>query len=778
MNSNNRVQNNPRLTNKGYPSIEEIMKSRGKELELEEIIRARDKELEPPKESKPYNEIGLSLDLSLDRVYSADHHVKVNMLPKGLVQFPIEKAKVDIYAHKPCNLHELIQIDILKLPFKKGDGHVNVKMSTFFIKDDEKIKVQLFPIPDLSVTCTAPSSTIGWDDVPRRPIGKLRPRRGLPYSRLEHDPIDVDGTPVRDHKRASSPIWGGRKNSRKQGWAQGIHENNTFNLAEPHMFAPIKVRFLMSDHTRSYYKAEVDAPPKTQKVGDTSTTTVKFTFQPPSKFMANAAFGPWGFDHIMVLLQEKKDKENYSCPPKCIEDLYIYPLEDIYSWWITAKYPHGDYTRRKIRDLILSKLPIAKLFAMCWMIPRWKQRLLGASKNYRIKDHLQHNKEYCPTLFDTRGDTSFYAFHIKHRKWINFPSFDFMPINIMGMLGGDGGLLLLYGNDKPKEVIQRGKRTLHIPPWQALRRPHDSQFYPTQHILMVCNPITRAYRFLPPFTVFLQSLTARMMVSNCGGFYSIYLMGWNFIKEPELCVAIYNSLDECWIEHKKPFKAHEVKSTMGYTKALPYIQNGPDGGLAIYNICQIVLDPEKPLEYKPCVIAYSMNSLAWIVHAWGQEQPLPPSVPPDPPLYHTDPPSLVECNNNLFGVARSFLGTKAFIQVFKFVPPTPLPTNAPPPEPDAPPLVPKFVAYGPPMPSKLFHQGFPRNLHPYEEPLELNCVSGMGNIWIAPTNSCFIVFFNVKIMKWSNITSIKIDQHDHNIKLGSWAFQPAVHAMV
>ena len=125
MKSNNRVQNNPRLTNKEYSSIKKIMK-------------ARDKVIESPKESKPFNEIGLSFDMSKDNVYSIEHHVKVNMLPKGPVQFPIQKAKVDIYAYRPCNLHEIIQVDVIKLPFKKGDGHVNVKMSTFFIKDFEK----------------------------------------------------------------------------------------------------------------------------------------------------------------------------------------------------------------------------------------------------------------------------------------------------------------------------------------------------------------------------------------------------------------------------------------------------------------------------------------------------------------------------------------------------------------------------------------------------------------------------------------------------------------
>jgi hypothetical protein len=614
--------------------------------------------------------------------------------------------------------------------------------------------------------------------VPRRPKGKLRPRRGLPYSRLPTDPMDFDGVPVRDHRRSPSPIWGDRKNSRKWGWARGIHKDDAFTLAKPDMFAPIKVQFLMSDHTKSYYKVEVDPPPKIQKLGDDGTTSLKFTFQAPSKFMANDAYGPWGIDHIKVILEEKIDKANYSCPPKCIEDLYMFPPQDILSWWNTAKYPHGEYTRRKIRDLILSKLPIAKLFAICCTIPKWKQRLLGASKNFRIKDHLKHNKEYCPTLFDLRGNTSFYAFHTKRRLWITFPNFGFMPINIIGMLGGDGGLLLLYGNDKPKEVIKNGKRTLHIPPWQALRRPHDSKLYPTQYILMVCNPITRAYRFLPPFTFFLQSPTARMVVSDCGGFYTIYLMGWHIIKEPELRVAIYNSLNECWIEHKKSFKAYEVRSAIGYTKALPLIKNGPDGGLAIYNICQIIPDPKKPLEYKPCVISYNMDSFSWIIHAWIQEQPLPPSMPHDPFLFSADPPTLVECKNHLFGVARSFKGTKAFIQVYKFVSPNTLPIDVPPPEPNAPSLVPKFVPYGPPMPSKLFHMNFPRNLHPYEEPLELNCVFGMGNIWIAPSNSCLIIFFNIKIKEWSNIASIKIDQYDHNIHIGNWAFQPAMHAMV
>lgn len=765
-NPNNRVQNNPRLTNKGYPSIEEIIKARCK---MDEI--------ETPKESKPYNEIGLSLDLCKDNVVSVDHRVKVNMLPIGSAQMPVERAKVDVYTYKPCALHELLVVDIIKCPFKQGEGNVNIKITAS--DKFNNVKVQLFPTPNLDVTCTAPGTTIGWNDVPRRPQGKLRRRRGLPYSILPIDPTDADGIPVRDHRRAPSPTWGGRKNSRNQGWARGIHKDNTFMLADPQMFTPVKVQFLMSDPTHSYYKDKFDELPKLRKLGDANTSNLKFTFQSPSKFLANGAYGPWGIDHIKVSLEEKKDKAKYSCPNSCIRDLYIFPPRDIHNWWVTAKYPHGDYTRRKIRDLVLSKLSIAKLFAALWVIPRWKQRLLGASKNYRIQNHLVHNKEYCPTLFNTKGDNCFHAFHMKHRLWIDFPSFDFVPINIIGMLGGDGGLLLLYGNDKPKEVIQRGKRTLHIPPWQALKRKHDSHLYPNQHILVVCNPITRAYRFLPPFNVFLESPTARMMVSHCGGFYTIYFMGWHLIKEPELCVAIYNSFDECWIEHMKPFKARELISTAGYVRALPLIKNGPDGGLKIYNVCEMNLDLEKPLEFKPYVIAYCMNTLTWIIHMWVQDQSLPPSVPADPLLFRADPPTLLECNNHLFGVARSFKGTKAFIQIYKLLPPTPILTNDPQiTQSHAPLPTSNFVPYGPPMPSKYFHMNFPRNLHPYEVPLELNCVSGMGNIWIAPPNTCLIVFFNVKIKEWSSIASIKIDQYHQGIQIGNWAFQPAIHAIV
>lgn len=257
------------------------------------------------------------------------------------------------------------------------------------------------------------------------------------------------------------------------------------------------------------------------------------------------------------------------------------------------------------------------------------------------------------------------------------------------------------------------------------------------------------------------------VTSNRDG-YTIYFMGMCKIRKLEFCIAICKSSNKYGIEHNKPYKANPIISNAKQINALPLLTNDLDGGLTMYGVVGIVLDPKTSVESKIYIISYNLSILAWIIYPWIKETP---SNSLDLKLFYRDPPTLVEYENHLFGVAWSFEGRKTFIQVYQFVSPSSSIGNASSSHPH-------FVTYGPPMPSKYFCSNFPQSAFSYEVPLHINVVAGIGNIWIGPPNSCLILFFNVKVKAWSNIPCIKLDQQNHHFQIGNCAFQPSIHAIV
>lgn len=501
---------------------------------------------------------------------------------------------------------------------------------------------------------------------------------------------------------------------------------------------------------------------------------MKFKLQPYDKLLANNKFGAWGLAPIHVEVSQKKEKTKYSCPPECMSSLYEFPIEDIATWWQGTHFPFGKTTKNKVRDLILSNLPIAKLFAVGWPPKYFRERLLVAYKNPRLKHSLKHNKEYCPTAFTVEpgGHNSFYAFHQQRMRWIQFPDLCYLPIDIVGMLGGEGGLLLFYGNAKPNP---QHTCTSHTPPWN---QPQLSHANPPQHLLVVCNPITRQHVFLPPIGVSLRYISAHMRVSRCSNNYTIHVMGWYRrtdvpMNQLELRLVYYVSSEKSWFEHHKPCRlvrcVGQPPFNQNFDKILPLVKDKVHNTVTLYTVGEHAPDPEKPLEFKYAIISYNLRTLQWKLHPWIPDQPIPPSVPSDPPQMRTDPPTIMACDNDLFGVARCFEGTRAFIQVHKLI------TF----EGDDGIQAQKFVKHGRPMPNHYFHMNYPRNLYPYESPLHLNCVSGMGNLWVASPNQCMVMFFNVRLGRWSNITSMKLENEKSKTHhLGNWAFEPAIHAQV
>lgn len=148
------------------------------------------------------------------------------------------------------------------------------------------------------------------------------------------------------------------------------------------------------------------------------------------------------------------------------------------------------------------------------------------------------------------------------------------------------------------------------------------------------------------------------VTSNRDG-YTIYFMGMCKIRKLEFCIAICKSSNKYGIEHNKPYKANPIISNAKQINALPLLTNDLDGGLTMYGVVGIVLDPKTSVESKIYIISYNLSILAWIIYPWIKETP---SNSLDLKLFYRDPPTLVEYENHLFGVAWSFEGRKTFIQ--------------------------------------------------------------------------------------------------------------------
>jgi hypothetical protein len=134
--------------------------------------------------------------------------------------------------------------------------------------------------------------------------------------------------------------------------------------------------------------------------------------------------------------------------------------------------------------------------------------------------HIYHN--YFPSLVEMKsGEFRVIAFRppLHNRKqdpgrWFAMPSLNFLPIGINKVIAGDGGLLVCDGAMQWTAMFQE---TGQLPPI-ATRPPlimggqivpmdptnwTKKSYLPGQTILLVCNPTTREYMFLPPFKCFM-----------------------------------------------------------------------------------------------------------------------------------------------------------------------------------------------------------------------------------------------------------------------------------
>ena len=104
--------------------------------------------------------------------------------------------------------------------------------------------------------------------------------------------------------------------------------------------------------------------------------------------------------------------------------------------------------------------------------------------------------------------------HNERKKWFVFPSLNYLPTHVNKVLAGDGGLLVCYGGIQPR-------RPLPIPGERLLPLTHDEKDdydrakYPEgQFVMLVTNPITREYYFLPPIPkMILQEMHACIIIT-------------------------------------------------------------------------------------------------------------------------------------------------------------------------------------------------------------------------------------------------------------------------
>lgn len=98
--------------------------------------------------------------------------------------------------------------------------------------------------------------------------------------------------------------------------------------------------------------------------------------------------------------------------------------------------------------------------------------------------------------------------HNEKKKWFSFPSLNYLPTYVKKVLAGDGGLLVCCGGVQPRRPPIKGERLL--PLTHDEEDDYDRKIFPEgQQVLLVTNPLTREYYFLPPIPcMILQDMSA------------------------------------------------------------------------------------------------------------------------------------------------------------------------------------------------------------------------------------------------------------------------------
>ena len=458
-------------------------------------------------------------------------------------------------------------------------------------------------------------------------------------------------------------------------------------------------------------------------------------------------------------------------------DIKLQPLDDpewMKEFWKSFK---NDNDRKAIRNCILWKLPIAKLYAV-GCVWSFGQKLLNAhkSKILKVEGRLKHNIEYYPTIVNMKT-RCIWSLHHPNHIWKQMPNLDFLPYGVNKMLAGCGGLLLFYGGSQPHLI-----KTICEDPYSpkrdstSIKRNHWMIKYPPQPMLVVANPITRRFQVLPPLEIVLTKIIARLTVSALSDSYVIHIIGWkenNSHSLGILKVGVYKSLKKKWHFHldpkpkpkpkliddppPKPFKpdfAYELNIESAY-QTLPMVRCSD--GLVIYiagKMMKETNDPKEPKIWIPTILRYIFQKRFWEDDYW--------------PLYETmEAPQLVECESKMYAISRTLARPRTF-HIYKLVDYDLNQTQLYKGYMD---LVNVTI-----MDCDMYNKCF-LDHNSVNITTQYCCIGGMERIWIMCHTFPVMVFFNVKRKFWEFMPSIPMFDSGTTI-IGNWLYQPTIHAQV
>ncbi|CAM6022198.1 unnamed protein product [Sphagnum balticum] len=478
-------------------------------------------------------------------------------------------------------------------------------------------------------------------------------------------------------------------------------------------------------------------------------------------------------------------------------------------WWSTwfLFMSKKQIDRDDMRDLLLSKLPVAKLFAV-GCVPQYSPYLFNAHINPFLEHQLKHNKEYFPSAFCIRegeldsfgvrhlvAPRQVWAYLIAKKKWVLMPSLDFLPPRVTGMLAGEGGLLLLSGDPPPYVdplVLEKplAETTIEEPKVKekpnvkegeegdeeeekpevegdgeegeeedgekkkevekVVEKPPEKPIDPNgQHLLVVCNPISRTFRILPPMHCHLENLKGNIIVNSISSQYVVYIVGYHprMSQCPQvegMRVAIFKSIKNRWRIFSVPQGRLFRPGLSNCYRALPLISENIEAP-TLFCTGQ-VLTPENNA-YSSVVLGFRKKTRSWKAYSWP-----PPSV--------VEHPQVVECNHKLYIVARG-VEEPITITIWNFIP----------------------HDYSIPdcqqvtkMPAPMFRKVFPYGFHIRSE---YDCVSSMGCIMFACRDrAALISCYNVNKNSWSLLPELYPCFQKNLTYLGNWKYEPAAHAQV
>ena len=115
-------------------------------------------------------------------------------------------------------------------------------------------------------------------------------------------------------------------------------------------------------------------------------------------------------------------------------------------------------------------------------------------------------ESFCPAIMCMKTNTfrfvayksaKFSATHNNKKRWFAFPSLAYLPTDVKKVVAGDGGLLVCDGGIQPRRPPIKDEKLL--PLTHDEEDDYDREVFPDgQSVMLVTNPVTREYYFLPP----------------------------------------------------------------------------------------------------------------------------------------------------------------------------------------------------------------------------------------------------------------------------------------